>query len=441
NVWFYNKYLNTKDIEYFLNATDLYLSPILDPKQSASGTMSFALGCGKPVVSTSTSYAKNIIKENEGILVGFRNPKEISKAIIEIISNPQKMKQMGSNAYVESRFMTWDNIALKHLRIYKKYIDISLKCPKLKLDHLKRLTDDYGIIQFANNTVPDISHGYSMDDNARALIVAVNEAEDDLANIYLNFIRNNQRKDGSFYNYVNKDRIVENGEIAEDVQGRVFWALGKTSKGKDIFDKALPYIKNIKSPRAKAFAIMGLKEEKELMKKFADDLVNLFIKGKNKKWNWFEDCLTYSSSRIPEALLFAYSNLNEKKYLDVAQKSIDFLVSKTFSKNEYIPIGQNGWFLKNKRRALFDQQPEDPSSMVELLVYAYEITKKEEYKKKAIIAFEWFLGKNHLGQVVYDDSTGGCYDGLGKNSLNINQGAESTICYLMARIAIGKVLS
>ena len=441
NVWFYNKYLNTKDIEYFLNATDLYLSPILDPKQSASGTMSFALGCGKPVVSTSTSYAKNIIKENEGILVGFRNPKEISKAIIEIISNPQKMKQMGLNAYVESRFMTWDNIALKHLRIYKKYIDISLKCPKLKLDHLKRLTDDYGIIQFANNTVPDISHGYSMDDNARALIVAVNEAEDDLANIYLNFIRNNQRKDGSFYNYVNKDRIVENGEIAEDVQGRVFWALGKTSKGKDIFDKALPYIKNIKSPRAKAFAIMGLKEEKELMKKFADDLVNLFIKGKNKKWNWFEDCLTYSSSRIPEALLFAYSNLNEKKYLDVAQKSIDFLVSKTFSKNEYIPIGQNGWFLKNKRRALFDQQPEDPSSMVELLVYAYEITKKEEYRKKAIIAFEWFLGKNHLGQVVYDDSTGGCYDGLGKNSLNINQGAESTICYLMARIAIGRVLS
>jgi uncharacterized protein YyaL (SSP411 family) len=140
-------------------------------------------------------------------------------------------------------------------------------------------------------------------------------------------------------------------------------------------------------------------------------------------------------------LLFAYSNLNEKKYLDVAQKSIDFLVSKTFSKNEYIPIGQNGWFLKNKRRALFDQQPEDPSSMVELLVYAYEITKKEEYKKKAIIAFEWFLGKNHLGQVVYDDSTGGCYDGLGKNSLNINQGAESTICYLMARIAIGRVLS
>jgi glycosyltransferase involved in cell wall biosynthesis len=120
-----------------LNATDLYLSPILDPKQSASGTMSFALGCGKPVVSTSTSYAKNIIKENKGILVGFRNPEEISKAIIEIISNPQKMKQMGLNAYVESRFMTWDNIALKHLRIYKKYIDISLKCPKLKLDHLK----------------------------------------------------------------------------------------------------------------------------------------------------------------------------------------------------------------------------------------------------------------------------------------------------------------
>ncbi|MDK2948916.1 MAG: hypothetical protein PWQ56_81 [Patescibacteria group bacterium] len=441
NVIFYNKYLYSKDIEYFLNATDVYLSPMLDPKQSASGTISFALGCGRPVISTSTSYAKNIIKDNKGILVGFRNPDEISKAILKLVNNFQETKQMGLNAYIESRFMTWDNVALSHIGIYKEYMGIVLECPKLKLDHLKRLTDDYGIVQFANNTIPNMECGYSMDDNARALIVAVNEKEKKLAEIYLNFIRKNQREDGSFYNYVNKDRIVENKEIAEDVQGRVLWALGKTSKGKDIFNKALPYIKNIKSPRAKAFTILGLKEEKELMKKFADDLVRLFTKGKNKKWNWFEDCLTYSSSRIPEALLFAYSNLNDEKYLDVAQKSIEFLISKTFSKNKYIPIGQDGWFLKNKRRALFDQQPEDPASMVELLVYAYEITKKEEYREKAIIAFEWFLGKNHLRQVVYDDSTGGCYDGLGKESLNINQGAESTVCYLLARQAIEKVLS
>jgi len=441
NVIFYNKYLNSKDIEYFLNATDIYLSPMLDPKQSASGTISFALGCGRPVISTSTSYAKNIIKENKGILVGFRNPDEISKAILKMLNNIEETKRMGLNAYIESRFMTWDNVALSHIEIYKKYMDINLEYPKLKLDHLKRLTDDYGIVQFANNTIPNMEYGYSMDDNARALIVAVNEGEDELAEIYLNFIRKNQKEDGSFYNYVNKDRVVENKEIAEDVQGRVVWALGKTSKGKDIFNKALPYIKNIQSPRAKAFAILGLKKEKEIMKKFADDLVKLFIKGKNREWNWFEDCLTYSSSRIPEALLFAYSNLNDKKYLAVAQKSINFLISKTFSKNKYIPIGQDGWFLKNKRRALFDQQPEDPASMVELLVYAYEVTKKEEYKQKAIIAFEWFLGKNHLGQVVYDDSTKGCYDGLGKNSLNINQGAESTACYLLARQSIERVLS
>lgn len=440
NVTFYNKYLNSKDIEYFLNATDVYLSPMLDPKQSASGTISFALGCGKPVISTSTSYAKNIIKENKGILVGFKNPDEISKAIIEIIRDSSKIKQMGINAYIESRFMTWDNVALSHIEIYKKYMEIKVEYPKLKLNHMKRLTNNYGIVQFANNTIPNMEYGYSMDDNARALIVAVNEKEDKLAKIYLNFIKKNQKEDGSFYNYINKDRVVENEEIAEDVQGRVIWALGKTSKGKEMFNRALSYIKNIQSPRAKAFAIMGLKEEKELMKVFADDLVKLFTQGKKREWDWFEDCLTYSSSRIPESLLFAYSNLGEKKYLDVAQKSIDFLISKTFSKNKYIPIGQNGWFLKNKRRALFDQQPEDPASMVELLVYAYEITKKEEYKDRAIIAFEWFLGKNHLRQVVYDDSTGGCYDGLGKESLNINQGAESTVCYLLARQAMRRVL-
>jgi glycosyltransferase involved in cell wall biosynthesis len=441
NVVFYNKYLNTKDIAYFLNATDVYLSPMLDPKQSASGTISFALGCGRPVISTSTSYAKNIIKENKGILVGFRDPKIISDAIIKMLNDLKMTKQMGLNAYIESRFMTWDNVALSHIEVYKKYVEIKIDYPKIKLDHLKRLTDDYGIVQFANNTLPNMNYGYSMDDNARALIVAVNEKEDKLADIYLNFIKKNQKEDGSFYNYINKDRIIENKEIAEDVQGRVLWALGKTLKGREFFNKALPYIKKIQSPRAKAFALLGLKSEQKLMKELADNLVELFLKGNKKKWKWFEDCLTYSSSRIPESLFFAYSNLGEKKYLEVAQKSTDFLISKTFSKDKYIPIGQDGWFLKDKRRALFDQQPEDPASIVELLVYAYEVTKKEEYREKAIIAFEWFLGKNHLKQVVYDDSTGGCYDGLGRYSLNINQGAESTVCYLMARQAIKKVAS
>ncbi|MFA5228415.1 MAG: glycosyltransferase [Candidatus Paceibacterota bacterium] len=441
NVVFYNKYLNTKDIAYFLNATDVYLSPMLDPKQSASGTISFALGCGRPVISTSTSYAKNIIKENKGILVGFRDPKIISDAIIKMLNDLKMTKQMGLNAYTESRFMTWDNVALSHIEVYKKYVEIKIDYPKIKLDHLKRLTDDYGIVQFANNTLPNMNYGYSMDDNARALIVAVNEKEDKLADIYLNFIKKNQKEDGSFYNYINKDRIIENKEIAEDVQGRVLWALGKTLKGREFFNKALPYIKKIQSPRAKAFALLGLKSEQKLMKELADNLVELFLKGNKKKWKWFEDCLTYSSSRIPESLFFAYSNLGEKKYLEVAQKSTDFLISKTFSKDKYIPIGQDGWFLKDKRRALFDQQPEDPASIVELLVYAYEVTKKEEYREKAIIAFEWFLGKNHLKQVVYDDSTGGCYDGLGRYSLNINQGAESTVCYLMARQAIKKVAS
>ncbi|MFA5754845.1 MAG: glycosyltransferase [Candidatus Paceibacterota bacterium] len=445
NVVFFNQYLNSRDIEFFLNATDIYLSPMLDPKQSASGTISFALGCGKPVISTATSYAKNMITDNKGILVGFRNPQEVSEAIIKMLENPKETKQMGLNSYIESRFMTWNNVALSYYELYRKYADVSsdFKIPKIKFDHLKRLTDNFGIVQFAKNIVPNLDYGYSTDDNARALIVAVNSGDNKLIKKYLNFIESVQEDNGMFYNYVNKNKIIENKEISEDVQGRVIWSLGKINNKKSIklFNKSLSYIKDINSPRAKAFAILGLSRNKELLRVFADDLINLFNKNKNKKWNWFEDCLTYSSSRIPEALFYAYSTLKDKKYLDVAEKSLTFLIGKTFSREEYLPIGQERWYLKDSKRSLFDQQPEDPASMVESLIKAYEITKKEDYKDKALIAFEWFLGKNHLRQMVYDDSTGGCYDGLGEKSLNINQGAESTVCYLLARQAIERVLS
>ena len=461
NVIFYNKYLNSEDIRFFLNATDIYLSPMLDEKQSVSGTISFALGCGKPVISTSTFYAKSVVTEKRGILVGFKDPERISKAILEIINNPSKMKEMGINAYTDSRFMTWPNVALAHYDLYRKYVNFPdiKKIPDIKLNHLNNLTDNFGIIQFAKNTLPDLTYGYSTDDNARALIVAINHYLKEgnkkclkIIKTYLNFIKIVQKKDGSFFNYVDKEKNIETGKISEDVQGRVVWSLGYLISQKNIpqqiikeaegiFNKSLPYIKNLKSLRAKAFSIMGLNSNKDLLRKFADSLLASFKKENQKKWNWFEDCLTYSSSKIPEALFVAYSTLKDEKYLKVAEKSLAFLMKKTFTKKEYLPIGQNGWYFKNKRRSLFDQQPEDPSSMVQALVSAYEITKKEEYKEKAIIAFEWFLGRNYLRQVMYDDFTGGCYDGLGKYSININQGAESTVCYLLARQSIEKVLS
>jgi len=461
NVIFYNKYLNSEDIRFFLNATDIYLSPMLDEKQSVSGTISFALGCGKPVISTSTFYAKSVVTEKRGILVGFKDPERISKAILEIINNPSKMKEMGINAYTDSRFMTWPNVALAHYDLYRKYVNFPdiKKIPDIKLNHLNNLTDNFGIIQFAKNTLPDLTYGYSTDDNARALIVAINHYLKEgnkkclkIIKTYLNFIKIVQKKDGSFFNYIDKEKNIETGKISEDVQGRVVWSLGYLISQKNIpqqiikeaegiFNKSLPYIKNLKSLRAKAFSIMGLNSNKDLLRKFADSLLASFKKENQKKWNWFEDCLTYSSSKIPEALFVAYSTLKDEKYLKVAEKSLAFLMKKTFTKKEYLPIGQNGWYFKNKRRSLFDQQPEDPSSMVQALVSAYEITKKEEYKEKAIIAFEWFLGRNYLRQVMYDDFTGGCYDGLGKYSININQGAESTVCYLLARQSIEKVLS
>jgi len=460
NVKFYNKYLDTNKIIFYLNATDIYISPMLDEKQSVSGTISHALGCGKPVISTATSYAKSIITNGNGLLVGFKNPKSISKAIIALLDNPdEKTKKLSQNAYITTRNMTWQNIAIAHLNIYKKYINIDTKLPTINLNHFENLTDDFGIIQFAKNIYPDISHGYSVDDNARAIIIATdyfqkthNKKMLNLIKIYLNFISFVQKPNGEFLNYVSKNHKIENPETSEDVQGRIVWALGYLIsqknipeniklKAKNILKKSLPIIEKLESPRAKAFSIIGLHfyNEKEILKKLANSLMDNFHDTSSKKWNWFENYLTYSNSKLSEALFYAYISTNKKEYLKIAEKSLTFVRGIKFKNKKFSPIGQTGWYIKNKKHTKFDQQPEAVSSIIQTLIIAYKITSKQIYKKQAILAFQWFLGNNHLEQVMYDETTGGCYDGLGKYSININQGAESTISYLLARLEIEKL--
>lgn len=463
-VKFYNKYLTHTEIIPYLKATDIYLSPSIDMKQSVSGTLSIALGCGRPVLSTKSSYAKYLITPGRGILIKPKNSKAVAKTVLALLADTASRKKMAHTAYIETRHMTWVNVALAHFNLYQKYVNLTReeKLPPIILNHMKNLTAAFGITQFAKHTKPDKRYGYSIDDNATAMIVATkhwihsNDKETfELLQTYLRFIKFVQRNNGRFVNFVTSKKVIKEINISEDASGRALWALGYLlaqhsipldirSQAEKIFRKAIPIIKNIKSPRAIAFIMLGLyfyrqvypSQYKSIFKKLADTQINLFLKIASKDWLWFENFFTYSNSKLPESLFYAYLITGSKIYLDIAEKSLKFLMGIAFEKEYFSPIGQKGWYFRFKKRAYFDQQPEETSSMVQTLVLAYQITKKKVYKKRALQAFQWFLGKNHLNQMVYNEATGGCYDGLGEYSLNINQGAESTISYLLARLAI-----
>ncbi len=468
NVKFYNKYLTLQEIIYHLLATDIYICTNLDKNQIVSGTLSYALGCGKAIISTPSTYAKEILAGEKGILTEFENPKSFTKAIDKILSDKELKEKFERKTYSFSRQMTWQNIASRYLNVFNKVVQLreetTKKYPIIKLNHLRNLTDNFACIQFSKNTIPDKTSGYTLDDNSRALIAVIlhnslfnSKHPLNLAKIYLNFIEYAQEKNGNFKNNFNNEEEILNSH-SEDAFGRAIWALGYTlnktnnkeirKKAKKIFEKSYEKIDTIISPRSKAFSILGLyyyhkkyENEKNILKikKLADSLLESYKKESADDWQWFERYLTYSNSKLPEALFLAYEITNNKKYLEIAEKTLHFLSDIVFIDDELLPIGQNGWFNKNGKRALFDQQPIDVSSMVQTYLIAYLLTQDKHYYEKAVLSFNWFLGRNYLKQMVYNETTGGCYDGLSKENINTNQGAESTISYLIARLMLEEI--
>ncbi|MDD5071864.1 MAG: glycosyltransferase [Patescibacteria group bacterium] len=487
-VKFYDKYLSLDELLDFLKATDIYISPTLNPGQAVSGTLSYALSCACPIISTANQYAKDTISPEIGFLVRFKNHKDIEKSLFSMLEDKRARNEMRKSAYFYSRHMTWQNVAFSYFKTFNNFAKIvpreKGKLPQINFDHIRTLTDKFGIIQFANHTKPDLNSGYCLDDNSRALLASAMLYQEkplksflDLIIVYLKFVKFCQKSGGQFFNFISRHKTVINKSTSEDSFGRAMWAMGYLLSVGNlpdnlrkmayvIFKKAKKNIASLESPRAIAFTIIGLAyaqgqisgrkpagnnykkeygENLNQLKKMADKLVRKYnqqiAKPKNiaKKWFWFEDYLTYSNFKMPESLLCAFAATGDKRYLKVAEKALKFLLPIHFEKSYFSAIGQNGWYFCDGKRAYFDQQPEDTSSAVEALVKAYEITKRKDYAEKAKIAFNWFLGRNYLSQMVYDEATGGCYDGLGKHSLNFNQGAESTISYLLARLAIGRI--
>ncbi|MBW2966423.1 glycosyltransferase [Candidatus Woesearchaeota archaeon] len=467
NVKFYNKYLKLNEIIQYIKSTDIYISSSQDPNQITSGTLVYAMSCGRPIISTPFLHAKDIITNERGRLVGFKDPKSFSKTILELLSNKNLRRDMEKSAYSYTRHMTWSNVALSYARVFKTYLTLPeiyvKRIPEINTTHLNRLTDNFGIIQFANYAIPDVESGYTLDDNARALFVCgkyynrFGEYKQlRLIKTYLDYIKYVQAKEGKLYNYVDKHKKINFKEFSADAHGRAVYVLGYVTalkllphdlkkQAKNILLKALPPIKEFLSPRSLAFSLIGIYyynknnySENNIteIKRLADYLVSLYELNSDENWKWFENKLTYSNSRLPESLFYAYLATREQKYLDIAKQSLDFLISKTFHNGIFAPIGHNGWCVKDKHHALYDQQPVDTGCMVQALILAHKATGEKEYVKYASNAFHWFLGKNFLQQMVYDEESGGCYDGVGESTVNVNRGAESTLAYLTARLCL-----
>jgi len=470
HVKFYNKYLSSDEIAEHVAASDIYVVTNLEKTQITSGTLVEAMGYGgKAIIATPSIYAKEMLDDGRGIVIEeTHNPEYFTKAIDYLLSNPEVRAEMSRHAYSYSRQATWSNVALQHLRIFNKVVQLreetTEKFPKIKLNHIANMTDGVGMVQFCKHSTPDKSSGYTLDDNASALILSVlhnslyekekvSEISAKLAKTYLNFIEKGQESNGNIKNHhLNEEEKTI--PYSDDSFSRAIWALGFATQSKNrlikersekILLRSLDYVRNIKSPRGKAFIISGLSEyyktskNEEIFKTIqtlANNLVDLYEHESSENWHWFEPYLTYCNGKIPEALFEAYEVTKNQKYLDVANKTLEFLANLLFINEELSPIGQNGWYKRNGDRAFFDQQPLDASSIVQAFLSAYKIEKEKEYYKRAILAFNWFLGKNHLKQMMYDETTGGCFDGLGKHSVNLNQGAESTISYLLARVML-----
>ena len=473
HVKFINSYLPLQDLLEYLQLTDIYLFTTADPNQAVSGTFAYAMSCGCPIISTPIPHAKEVLTEDTGIIFDFHNSKQLADNVLMLLNDPPRRKNMRTNTLQKIVSSAWENSAVDHAKLFEKLapdkIKIQYNLPEINLNHIKQMTTDTGIIQFSKINQPDLCTGYTLDDNARALVAMCMHyilTHDNKSiwyiNRYLAFIKLCLQPDGRFLNYVDiEDKFTDQNKSVnlDDSNGRALWALGYlisekrflpakiTSEAIEIFRKAIPDAEIIHSTRAMAFAIkgfyfynMGINSPDNLnhVKTLANRLVQMYKHESTEKWQWFEGYLTYANSILPEAMLYAWQLTRETIYKEIALSSFKFLLGKIFNDNGIEVISNKNWLQKGQEPARFGEQPIDVAYTIMTLSKFYDEFEDEEYLIKMKTAFNWFLGDNRLHQIIYNPCTGGCYDGLEETHVNLNQGAESSISYLMARLTVEK---
>jgi glycosyltransferase involved in cell wall biosynthesis len=473
HVIFVNEFLPLAELLEYLQLTDIYLFTTNDPNQAVSGTFVYAMSCGCPIISTPIPHAKEVLTSDSGIIIDFYSSRQLADGVIRLLNDEPLRKNIISNTLQKIVSTAWENSAVAHAMLSEKIsggeISIRYNLPEINLNHLKQMTTNTGIIQFSKFNQPDVGSGYTLDDNARALVAMCmyftltgNEKNLVYVHKYLRFIQFCQQPDGDFLNYVdycNEFSDQNKSTNLDDSNGRAVWALGYlislkgtvpekiVSDAKVMIQRAMPHVERIYSTRAMAFAIKGLyyynsamksSEAGKLIETLAKRLVQMYRHESGERWNWFEGYLTYANSILPEAMLYTWLLTGDATYKEIAVSSFDFLLSQTFNENGIEVISNRNWLQKGHTAGHFGEQPIDVAYSVMTLSKFYDVFPDEVYRLKMETAFNWFLGNNRLHQIIYNPCTGGCYDGLEETHVNLNQGAESTVSYLMARLTIEK---
>ena len=488
HVIFQNRFVTLRELCEFLGIADIYVTPYLEEAQITSGTLAYAMGTGKAIISTPYWYATEMLAEGRGKIVPFNNPDAMAEQIISLLENDVERHAMRKKAYTFSREAVWKEVSRKYLQVFSEvrqnrtrnprprhsYVEnikaiTNFELPEIKLDHLKAFTDDTGILQHANYTIPDRTHGYCTDDNARALLVAALGQKylptnglglDFLTGHYLGFLLYAyNEKNERFRNFMTYSRQWMEEIGSEDVHGRALWGLGKAVAFLDnpghlamsttLFNKALRAVENFHSPRAIAFCLVGIhgylykfagdSEVRRIRKVLADRVFNQFKNNATKSWPWLENTLNYANGKLPHALLLSGQWMQRSDMIDMGLKSLNWLLSIQTEEGHFVPIGNNGWYEKGGLKPRFDQQPIESNAMIEACIEAFNITRDKTWIDSAVMCFNWFLGNNDLNLPLYDPKTGGCRDGLMADGINQNEGAESSLAWLLSLMTLQKL--
>jgi glycosyltransferase involved in cell wall biosynthesis len=476
-VRFFNQFVSLEELKQFIGAADIYVTPYLNPAQITSGALAYAFGAGKAVISTPYWHAQELLADGRGVLVPFENSGAIAQAVDSMLTNEADRHAMRKRAYLLSREMIWPSTARKYMSSFhmarlqrarrprRSFALVMLdersnELPGLKLDHFHAMTDSTGIMQHGIYNVPNFEEGYCTDDNARAYILTVllDQAGGDanerrLSTIYLSFLWHAFNPSNCrFRNFMSYDRRWLEDQGSEDSHARALWALG-TALGRSrdpghrniagrLFAQALPLVVNFTSPRAWAVAILAIHE---YLRRFAGDrdanrirdtlcekLMDLYRRCASPEWPWFEDVLTYDNAHLSHALILSGHWTSNAEETEIGLRSLRWLLEvQTSASGCFSPVGSNGFYRRGGVCAHFDQQPLEAYAMMSACLEAHRFTRDEFWAQKARMVFEWFLGRNDLGVPLFDSQTGGCRDGLHADRVNQNQGAESTLAYLL----------
>jgi glycosyltransferase involved in cell wall biosynthesis len=480
HVIFHNRFVSLPELIEFIGAADVYLTPYLNEAQIVSGTLAYTLGAGKAIVSTPYWYAEELLADGRGVLVPFRDAEAIAERVIEFLDNEAERHAVRKRAYLFGREMIWSNVARLYMQSFGRarqeraehlqpiFAAQTLKkrgseLPQINLAHLRRMTDSTGVLQHAIFTVPTYAEGYTTDDNARALVLMVLLEEqfgemtgeiEDLASRYLAFLGYAfNESTGRFRNFMAYDRRWLDDVGSEDSHGRALWALGAVlgrsghaglrGLAGRIYDRALAATLEFTSPRAWASTLFAIHEylrrfsgdraAQNARQTLAERLMALYECTHGPEWPWFEDVASYANATLPHALLLSGYALNRPEMAQAGLAALDWLATiQTAVGGHFAPIGNQGFYRRGGEKARFDQQPIEAQTMVSACLEAGRLTGDRRWYEEAVRAFEWFLGRNDLGLPLYDSTTGGCRDGLHTDRTNRNQGAESTLSFLLA---------